>query len=124
MNSILKSKALGLAALVLAALMLTVTPTWAEQKRAGDTSHRFDRKKDVQRTEIRKIGFYSGIRNGFVKLKEDVTRKKLSYIANKNLVFTHKGQEVDPVRFWPSAIVELVIVDAEVVEIILLVEAS
>ncbi len=124
MSNTTNIKFFGLASLILAVLLLTVTPTWSGQKRTGSSSQYFADNGGSYSQAMKKTGYYYGIVNGFVKLEEDKTWRKLSYLASEEIIFTYEGQDVDPLRLWPAGFVELIIVDAEVVEVILLLEAS
>ena len=124
MNTTINIKQFGLASLLLATLLLIATPVCSAEKRAGDTSHRFGGEKATYRSAIEKTGFYNGIVKERVTILDEKSYKKLKYIVNSNMIVTYQDQEIEWQSLLPHSIVKLIIVDAEVVEIVLLQESS
>lgn len=124
MDKIMTKRAFMCASLLLIAMLFLATPIWADRTRAGDTSHRFGDKKAAYRGAIEKIGFYVGIDRERVSILDESSYKKLRYIVASHMIVTHQEQEIEWQSLLPHSIVKLIIVDAEVVEIVLLQESS
>lgn len=124
MNKIINIRFFGFVSLTLTALLLTATPVWSAQTRAGDTSHRFGGEKAAYKGAIEKTGFYNGIVRERVTIQDEKSYRKLTYIVAKSMTVTHQEQVIEWQSLLPHSIVKLIIVDAEVVEIVLLQESS
>ena len=126
MSKILNVRFFMIFVLQLALFFLVAAPVWSEQTRAGDTSHRFGDKKAAYKSAIEKTGFYVGIVNERVTILNEKSYKKLTYMVGKNMIVTYQDQEIEIEwqSLLPHSIVKLIIVDAEVVEIVLIQESS
>lgn len=124
MNKKIMRRLFGLASFVLVTMLIFVAPAWSSKSRAGDTSHRFGDKKAAYRGAIEKTGFYIGIDRERVSILDETSYKKLRYIVASHMIVTHQEQEIEWQSLLPHSIVKLIIVDAEVVEIVLLQESS
>ena len=124
MNKITNRQFVKIATLLFLTLLLAATPVCSAEKRAGDTSHRFGGEKATYKSAIEKTGFYNGIVRERVTILDEKSYKKLKYIVHSNMIVTYQDQEIEWQSLLPHSIVMLIIVDAEVVEIILLQESS
>ena len=124
MNKTITRNFFGFVSLLLAVLVFTATPVCSAEKRAGDTSHRFGGEKATYKSAIEKVGFYNGIIKERVTILDENSYRKLKYIVHSNMIVTYQEQEIEWQSLLPHSIVKLIIVDAEVVEIILLQESS
>lgn len=124
MNKTKSNNLYVMVSLVLAALLLMVAPAWSDQKRAGDTSHRFGGKQAAYKAAIEKTGFYKGVVRERVTILDEKSYRKLTYMVASNMIVTYQEQQIEQMSLLPDSIVKLIIVDAEVVEIVLLQESS
>ena len=113
------SKFSMLAPLMIIALLLAFTPAWSADRLAGEMSYRLG-KKEVPKEAIEKVGFFQGIKNEWVKIQNEQTYRYSSYIAAPDMVVSFEQQEFDPIRIPPASIVKLIILDANVIELILI----
>jgi hypothetical protein len=123
MKNTINNSLFVLTPLLFIALLFTATPAWSADKLAGEMPHRFANKKTPEKA-IEKTGFFHGVVDARVRLKDQETYRITSYLAAPGMIVTKHGVEIDPAQINPSSIVKLIIIDAEVVEIILLRESS
>ncbi|MBE0502085.1 MAG: hypothetical protein IBX47_11675 [Desulfuromonadales bacterium] len=123
MKNTINNSLFVLTPLLFIALLFTATPAWSADKLAGEIPYRFGNREIPERA-IEKTGFFKGVVDGLVRLQDEVTYRTASYLAAPGMIVTKQGVEIDPAQINPSSIVKLIIVDAEVVEIILLRESS
>jgi hypothetical protein len=123
MKNRLNKKLSILAPLMIIALLLAFTPAWSADNSVPDRSYRLGY-KEVPEGAYEKVGFFYGIEKVRVKLKDQETYRVSSYIAAPDMTTSFEGEEFDPVRIPPASIVKLIILDAEVIEIILMQRSS
>ncbi|MBE0501455.1 MAG: hypothetical protein IBX47_08435 [Desulfuromonadales bacterium] len=96
-------------------LLLLVPPVWS-----SSTKTNLSTKQKVDELAIEKTGFFKGVVDGLVRLQDEATYRITSYLAAPGMIVTKQGVEIDLAQLNNSPIVKLIIVDAEVIEIILL----
>lgn len=150
MDKLMNSKALGLISFGIALLLCVATPAWSAQfrakavdERAGTSKARAEAAAGQTRAQlsakyagkaVEKTGFYKEIANDRVSILDEKSYRKLTYMVGKDMIVTivtqgpeqeqELVQEIEPGALLPHSIVKLIIVDAEVVEIVLLQESS
>ena len=124
MNKTVKVQLSRIFAMQLALFFLVAAPVWSAQTRAGDTSHRFADKKEAYKSAIEKTGFYNGIVNERVTILDEKSYKKMTYLIDPSMTVTYQEQEIEWQSLLPHSIVKLIVIDAEVVEIVLIQESS
>jgi hypothetical protein len=123
--------------LVMIVLLLLSTlsspSAWAETGRSLQSVN-----PEAYRLAIKKTGFYYGVANGLVSLMDRKSHKTTSYFSGPEMIFTRYPEaldvkakrdpdnlvEIKPESLPMHSIVQLIIINAEVVEIILIAEPS
>lgn len=123
MKNILPRNFLMLVFMMFIALLFAVTPAWSSDRLAAGKTYRFG-KKEVTQAMIEKVGFFHGVKHGRVKIKDQKTYRIRTYIAAPGMIISFQEQLIDLLRIPPSSIVKLIIIDAEVIEIILMRRSS
>ncbi len=120
--------------LVLVVLLLLSSPSVCAETSRSPLSVN----SEAYRLALKKTGFYLGVERGMVRLMDEKSYNTSSYVAASEMIFTKYAENLDinakrdpdnrveikPESVLSHSIVQLIIINAEVVEIILLVETS
>ena len=124
MKAIMGNKCFSLILLVLAALLVMAAPVWSAKIEAKNSKHHVVEKQDKYKDAIEKVGFYGGIKDGLLTIINEKTYRKQTYLASEKMIVMHEDLEITLDKILDLSIVKMIIIDAEVVEIVLLVETS
>ena len=123
-----------LGSLMFVAVLLLFTPIFSAHAQPGDELPRDGATQKVYVGAIEMDGFYLNISRDLVTIIDMKSYRKKSYSAAVNMIITQQSHdnenseaprlEIDQKSLLPHSIVKLIVVDAEVVEIILIQESS
>ena len=120
--------------MLLVAILLMVTPTLSVHAQTGDDSPRYGADQRSYEGAIEKVGFYLNISRDRVTIIDEKSYRKRSYQMAADMIITRQNQdyknsqeprvEIDQRSLFPHSLVKLIVVDAEVIELILIQESS
>lgn len=123
-----------LGSLLFVVILLLLTPTLSVCAQTGDDLPRYGAAQKVYAGAIEKVGFYLNISRDRVTIVDMKSYRKRSYLVADDMIITKQAQnnnmsesprlEINQGNIFIHSIVKLIVVDAEVVEIILIQESS